>query len=237
MAVPERPEPKFFLRPDAEELGLRGYERRHFPAGSATPVLGEKSTSYIESEAAARRIRRVIPDAKLIFVLRDPVDRALSNYRFSVEHGVETEPLGEAFRLEDERRERFDSTRFSVSPYAYQRRGRYVDYLDVYRRHFPRESMKIVLFERLLSDREELVAVLGFLGVSSHVDLALPERPVNASSKAPGVEASEALLRGLRDRFRQPNRRLARSYDLDLSCWPSAVEPVAVGSADKGAGR
>lgn len=222
MAAPEQPEPKFFLREDAVELGLEGYQR-HFPIGARTSVRGEKSTSYIESEAAARHIRAVLPDARLVFVLRDPVERALSNYRFSVAHGVETADMAEAFLKEDSRRGHYDRERFSVSPFAYLERGMYVRHLDAYRRHFPRERMKLLLFERLIAGEEDLAGLLSFLGVSDDGVPDLPARPVNASPPAPDGEPSDSLRRYLAEVFREPNRELARRYDLDLSRWPSAT--------------
>ena len=47
-----------------------------------------------------------LPRVKLVFILREPTDRAFSNYVWTRMHGHETEELGAALRLEDERRER-----------------------------------------------------------------------------------------------------------------------------------
>src|SRR5262245_37213050 len=91
MAKPFRPEPKFFLDDGAFGRGLDHYDARFFTDDRAR-VRGEKSTSYIESELAIERIASLLPDAQVVVVVRDPVSRAVSNHRFSTEHGVEHLP-------------------------------------------------------------------------------------------------------------------------------------------------
>ena len=86
MAMPAHPEPKFFLRP-----------RRHLEYDQALfsgerPLLAEKSTSYLDTPEAADHLIAAVPDARIICIVRDPVDRALSNYRFSVDNGLEHLP-------------------------------------------------------------------------------------------------------------------------------------------------
>jgi len=101
-AKPVRPEPKFFLKLDEYTEGYAGYLNRYFShvAPSENKVLGEKSTSYIEYPAAAERIKKLIPDIRLIFLLRHPIDRAVSNINFSRMHGYEDAPLGTAILRE-----------------------------------------------------------------------------------------------------------------------------------------
>src|SRR6266576_1930600 len=78
MAKPLWPEPKFFLDDERYPLGLPYYESQFF-SEPETRVRGEKSTSYIESETAAQRIKATLPEAAVLVVLRDPVLRAISN--------------------------------------------------------------------------------------------------------------------------------------------------------------
>jgi hypothetical protein len=136
MAQPVRPEPKFFLVDELFEHGLAYYRERFFPGKPGARLRGEKSTSYMESEIAAQRIARCFPESHILFLLRDPIERAISNYWFSVNNGLESLPLEEAFRREEERWQQYDRSRVSVSPYAYLRRGRYIDFIEVYERYF-----------------------------------------------------------------------------------------------------
>src|SRR5680860_30087 len=82
MAKPVRPEPKFFIREELYNKGLEFYRSTYY-AEAGNKVCIEKSTSYIEYELAAQRISQAFHHAKIIFILRNPVERAISNYRFS----------------------------------------------------------------------------------------------------------------------------------------------------------
>ena len=104
MAQPVRPEPKFFLDERLVAQGKDYYENTYFNERvEATSYLGEKSTSYIESIEAAQRIHSLYPDARILMILRDPVVRAYSNYRFSVAHQLEKLTFMEALVAEPER--------------------------------------------------------------------------------------------------------------------------------------
>src|SRR3954470_9181704 len=146
MAKPLRPEPKFFLDYDRYSLGLDAYDAQLFSDAGAR-VRGEKSTSYIESEVAARRLAAMLPAAPVIVVVRDPVRRALSNYRFSVQHGAEGLAPADAFEQAVAGDRPWDPARFSVSPFEYLARGRYVEYLERFAVHVAREQMHVLVFE------------------------------------------------------------------------------------------
>jgi len=90
MAQPVRPEPKFFLNELLVSKGKKFYEETYFSSHKlGARYFGEKSTSYIESTDAAMRIKKYYPDARILIILRDPVLRAYSNYRFSVVNKLE----------------------------------------------------------------------------------------------------------------------------------------------------
>lgn len=205
MAKPLRPEPKFFLDDARYARGLGHYESELFE--EATRVRGEKSTSYIESDVAAQRIKAMLPGAVIVVLLRDPVVRAVSNYRFSAQNGNEDLPLADALRESATEKREWDASRFSVSPYAYLPRGRYVDYLECFSRHVPREQMHVVLFEELVADAGVVAGLYERLGV----DAAFVPGGLGAVANASEghAETIEPELESwLRDYFREPNRRL-----------------------------
>ena len=72
-----------------------------------------------------------------LVLLRDPVQRALSNWRFSTDHGLETRPVEEALRADLDGEQPWDPAATSVSPFAYVRRGRYADHLPPWTSTFP----------------------------------------------------------------------------------------------------
>jgi hypothetical protein len=219
MAKPLWPEPKFFLDDDRYALGLEYYESEFFPE-RGTRVRGEKSTSYIESEVAAGRITATLPGAPLLVVVRDPVRRAISNYRFSAEHGVEDLPIPEALRPEAGNRA-WDHARFSVSPFAYLARGRYVEYLERLSRCVAPELIRVLVFEELVNDETAIAGIYALLGVDETFRPAEFGSAVNASTTGDQPVGAEIEAR-LRDYFREPNQRLEEFLGRSLP-WPSAV--------------
>jgi hypothetical protein len=219
MAKPFRPEPKFFLDDERCAKGLDFYEEQLFTGN--TRVRGEKSTSYIESERAVQRIVELLPDALVIVVVRDPVDRAVSNHRFSTEHGVEHLPLAEGLRAATGARE-WDRSAYSVSPFAYLERGLYVDYLERVARHVSRERLHVLVFEELVADPDTIAALLTRLGVDPTFRPAALGVAANASAGDGSLDPETESW--LRDYFAEPNRRLAAFLGRALP-WP--VQPDA----------
>src|SRR3954452_13231256 len=100
MARPARPEPKVFCSDEATGRGLSWYRETYFGHAGGELVLGDKSTSYLEDPRAPARAARMLGRPQVVAVLRDPLRRAVSNWRFSTDHGLETRPLAEALRAE-----------------------------------------------------------------------------------------------------------------------------------------
>jgi hypothetical protein len=211
MARPLRPEPKFFLLHDS----LDGY-RALFRGKPGAHVFGEKSTSYMERGDVAERVRALLPDAQVIFLLRDPVERALSNYRFSVESGVETASLEDALR--DEERP-YDRARFSVSPFAYLARGHYTRLLEPWERALGRRQLFIMTFEELLHNPASIAPLLQWLGADPSFAPPVPAQAVNATTM--DVQASDELRRFLIAQYAESNQQLHERYGVDVSHWQS----------------
>jgi hypothetical protein len=214
MAKPLRPEPKFFLDDDLYARGLDYYEERFFDEPSAR-VRGEKSTSYIESEVVAERIMHLLPGAVIVVVVRDPVERALSNYAFTVSAGNEDLPLDDALRASASGERAWDRQRFSVSPYAYLPRGRYIDYLERYGRHVPSEQLYVVVFEELVAGADAIAALYARLGVDPGFRPRRLGDRVNAAERESRPIEKE-LGTWLRDYYREPNQRLTMLLGREL---------------------
>jgi hypothetical protein len=215
MAGPVRPEPKFFITDALYERGIAHYHERYFPDRDRD-WLGEKSTSYIEHPLAAQRIARHFPDALVLFLLRDPVERALSNYRFSVDNGLEPLPLEQALGREPARAAEHAGT--SVSPHAYAGRGHYVRYLDRWREHFPAAQLLPMVSEQVLGSEAAVRALFARLGLDAGVPLRDVALPVNHAS--PPREPVPARVRDrLRGEFQASNRALAERYAVDTGQW------------------
>jgi hypothetical protein len=152
-----------------------------------------------------------------VFLLRDPIERAISHYWFSVENGVETLGMEEAFGREDrENGERWH--RLSMSPFSYLRRGCYVQDVMRYETLFGRDRLHIVLYEELVRDRVAFEGLCRWLGVSEriHSETPVPDRNLRASW---GGAVPAPLWRRLAEYFAEPTAELGARYGLDLRTW------------------
>lgn len=192
MARPARPEPKVFLSEEKSALGHAWYDATYFAHAAGEQVLGEKSTSYLEDPAAARRAAAVLGEADILVMLRDPVQRAVSNWRFSTDNGLEQRPLEEAVTADltgDSAERSWAHTGASVSPYAYARRGRYSRYLAPWMAAFP--GMQVLFLEELQADADGIGEVYAALGVDPSFRPPHANRAVNQSGEEAPVLSAE----------------------------------------------
>lgn len=212
MAKPLVPEPKFFLRPDLYERGLEYYSRTWFASIDAAKRAGEKSTNYLESAEAAERISGCLPDVRLIFVLRNPVDRAFSNFLWSKQNGLEAEDFETALAREEEReREMADHLRYA-RPHALFSRGLYAQHLRPYFACFPRERILILRYEDVASDPGAVAESLHrFLGVLPRPQDGQAQGPLNAAKNEHGARMNLQTRQRLSARYAAANAQL---YDL-----------------------
>ena len=205
MARPSQPEPKVFVSDELTARGLDWYRATYFSHAASEQLLGDKSTSYLDVPQAAARAASMLGRAEIVVQLRDPVARAVSNWRFSKENGLESRPLAQALEDNLEGALPWDPTATSVSPFAYLERGRYVDHLEAWFASFP-DSVHVTF---LHDDLEQ--SSIGSLYAALAVDAE--HRPtglsdvVNASEGEPPPLGAELEAR-LRDYFRDSDERL-----------------------------
>jgi hypothetical protein len=177
------------------------------------PLVGEASPSYILHPLAPQRARDLVPEARLIALLRNPVDRAYSHYQHEVRLGREQLSFEDALDAEEERLrgevERMvgEPTYFSEAwwNYTYVARGRYAEQLERWFAVFPREQLLILSMEELQADTAGTYArVLDFLGARPHELSSYPR--IFDHEYASMDPATRARLEA---QFEEPNRRLA----------------------------
>ena len=119
-----------------------------FDAVKNEKAIGEASPSYIFNEDCPQLIQKYLPDTKIIAVLRQPVERAYSNFLHA--RRANREPISDfkiAFGKEGERKAE------NWSPlYYYKSKGYYTKQLERYYSLFPKENIKILLFEDLIKN-------------------------------------------------------------------------------------
>ena len=219
MAKPARPEPKFFLVDELYTRGIGHYFDTWFAGSDACPAAGEKSTNYLESATAAERIRRHLPDIKLVFILREPSRRAYSNWLWSRMNGMETEEFAAALALEDERERLLPARLRYARPHAYFSRGLYAAMLRPYFALFPRDQILCVKFDTIIGNPCGLADRLHrFIGVTPRGGDAIGLDVVNPSEKR-GQEMPRDALVPLRQRYAAPLRELVELAGPEFAEW------------------
>ena len=199
----------------------RAWYRGNFPVRwSSRGLVGEASPSYLFHPLAPERAAALVPDAKLIAILRNPVERAYSHYQHEVSFGREPLSFEQALEREEERmageleRMRADAAYFSHAwwNYTYLARGHYAEQLERWHAAFPPEQLLVLSNEELSAQPAASYArVLGFLGAEPYELDAYPRIfDRDYPDLRPGTRERLAA------HFAGPNRRLYELLGRDL---------------------
>ena len=220
MAKPIKPEPKFFLIDELYEQGIDYYGQMWFQDTGVHKVYGEKTTNYLEATNVAARIKRNLPNVKLIFVLREPVERAFSNYLWSIKNKMEKEDFETALFLEDKREKELPKNLRYSRPHANFSRGLYADLLKPYFDLFPREHILCLKFEDIAESADSFIKrVHKFLGVSPRLEDGNVLGKINAVDRGDSLRMPDHIRDKLRKAYTEPNRRLALLLGPDFKIW------------------
>ena len=197
----------------------RAWYLAHFPGiqeritGNYRAITFEASPYYMLHPLAPERIMAFNPDMKLIAILRDPVDRALSHYHHEARWGVETLTFEEAIAAELERlagAERLMKKAphhysYHHHHFSYLDRGRYAHYLEPWLEHFPRKHLLVLRSEDLFEAPDPVMnRVFEFLGLPPH---RIPAR----SRRKPAYASMQPELRErLQGYFSRDQKRLEK---------------------------
>jgi hypothetical protein len=204
-----------------------------FRGAGDRPAVGEISHSYLSSPQAPARIAELNPDMRLLVCLREPVDRAFSDYLDLVKNGQYDGPFTAALeqfpRLLD--------------------RGRYATHLQRYLDIFPQEQLHVSLFDDLRTDPQAYAdEVFGFLGVrrlelppadlKNRMPAGTPRSSaVAATAKAMSKLAKRTGLRRLRSRVKRSvvvRQALYRPYKDDRpTVDPTLAAELRLGFVDE----
>jgi hypothetical protein len=239
----------FFDNPINFAKGVDWYEQC-FRGANGAVAIGEKTPSYLwgskyESSAdpsiVPQRVRQVIPHARLIVILRNPVSRAVSHFNYAIRTG-HLSPFSDIDQV-------LTGRQHAVKGRRILDRGLYCRQIERWLEYFPREQMRILVLERDVMQRpsETLVDLCQFLGVDathsfkdahraenqkiSKFELVLKYyappvqrmlRPVLQFLPQQSFAPSPATSAYLTDYFAAENARLENLLGRDLSCWRRA---------------
>jgi hypothetical protein len=195
-----RPHPQVYMAPIKEldffveeanwRRGFKWYVKHFEGAGPQARAVGEASTAYSKYPSVSGvpdRIAAHLPDVRLIYVVRDPIERIRSHYEHRVAVGAERNPLGQA----------------ALQNPIYLECSLYASQIDQYLRCFPRDQLLIITSEGLLHDRMATMrTVYEFLNVEpSYVSETLNQEFYKTGDRAMFAPAAWWLRHRLKKYF------------------------------------
>lgn len=201
--------------------------RKYFPlaaAKQASLLAGEASPYYLFHPQAPKRVAALTPEAKIIVILRNPIDRAYSQYKHSVRAGVEPLSFEDALeaeesRIGDEYARALSEADYEGHPrnplpiYSYKARGRYAEQLHRWFDFFPREQIHIIDFSQFTTNTaSEFERVVSFLGGRT-ADVRLQSQ-YNVDGS--GTKMARATRQSLSEYFRPYNDQLYALLEYDF---------------------
>lgn len=192
--IPKMKEPMYFI-PDIGVKTIDDYLALYSSTKGAQAV-GDASTGYLFDVDSPSKIYGFDKDARIIVVLRNPIDMMFSFWQYMTVSG--NEQLGFIDALQDLERRKSDGFRKTCvgwyANYLYLDRARYANQIKRYFDIFPRNQIKLILFEEMVqSPREILADILGFISVDNN------DVPSLLKANESGIPRS-AFLKKLLDR-------------------------------------
>ena len=230
------------------EQGLPFYRSRYFPHWSGEPVVADGRHRNLFLPWVPSRIHETNPDARLIVLVRNPVERAYSHWWYACNHGQEPKSFPQAIRADLKRIERglrYDteqemhryradieesrqlniSTSVSGACRTYVDTGYYMEQVERYLRLFPPENLLVLVFDDLVRDQ---AATVGRIQKFLNIEPTPPEsiRPEHGEKKepltAPWIRqlANRRLTRRILPWFPDAVRKAMRSLRDCTTSWP-----------------
>ena len=199
LSVPKEP---FFFEAEFEH-GVNYYEEKYFSHWKGEPIIGEARHANLYLPWVPERILQTNPQAKLIVLMRNPTERAFSHWVHLTNATFESLPFADAIRADWERiqsgqlcetAQEMEEHAQLLSPneLGHSGKGLYRTYIDRgyyelqiqrYLKLFPREKMKLILFEDLTNDPNQVVAeVIQFLGLDPDKNRFVKDRWENPAN-------------------------------------------------------
>jgi len=184
-------EPHFFSSDYCKLINFKNVKTRKdylklFENATKEKAVGEASVGYLQATEAPGNISSTIPNAKIIIMLKDPVERFFSHYLMLVRSGSITQDFSEVLT-------KYLNESVSKDPYYYALVGGsyYYDKVRRYLRCFKNEQVKIIIFEEFIENtKQSLQSVFDFLNIDSPVpeninqiynEFALPRNQISLS--------------------------------------------------------
>ncbi len=215
-----------------------GWYKAHFPLRARRTVARlrgrrlltfEATPDYIFDPRAPERAHHLLPEARLVLVLRDPAKRAVSHYHHMRRLGLEPLGIDEAIQGEEGRLAP-EWERIVADPYhratglrrfSYAARGLYAEQIERWLEYFPRDRLLVLRFEDLVADPAPAFdSILDFLGLRRWHPPEFRNYSYVGEADAGYLPPSQATADFLAARFEKPNRHLAELLGEEMR-WDS----------------
>ncbi len=234
-------EPVFF---EAEyDRGTEYYFRHYFSHWRGESIVGESRHRNLYLPHALNHLAAYNPDAKLVTLLRNPTERAISHWWFWRVYGSEPLSLREAIAADLQRiaSDRLDGSRDEFEAYAatldltvpgprrtYVDSGYYERQLSRYMQRYDRGNFRIIIFEDFVADPQRVAEdTCAFLGADPGRLPRVPSAKINPSAPGMNEHVDPQTLALLVEHFRPHNERLETLLGRSLSHWDRPFEAVS----------
>ncbi len=192
-----------------------------FPDNDGSRIRFDVTPIYGFWPPSLGRIHAYNPASRLIFLFRDPFERAWSQWCMEFARGDETLPFAEAIRAGRRRLDGLPRLAPQWRVYSYVERGRYAEQVRRALRYFPPENLLFLRSEDLLSHhRATLARIASFLGIDPFPDIGEKRERPRPTIAFPSIP-TEADRRVVADELRDDLRDFAALTGLDIAAWPS----------------
>jgi hypothetical protein len=216
---PERKELYFFT--EHYHKGMFYYKSKFPLIFGRKFITGEATPDYLLFPGAPQRIYKHFPKAKIVIILRNPSERAYSQYTFqnnsdktraydplSFEEAIELEQSGERYHQKDK-----DSFSYNYKYYSYIARGMYYDQIQRWLLHYPKEQLLVVELGELNDDPKKQVArIFDFIGAENKSLESYEFKPANSSPNK-DKKLSTATKQNLNKLYKSENEKLFKLVD------------------------
>lgn len=163
--MPSCKELHFFNKIDKKS---KNWYSKQFENAQHNQKCGEITPYYLFHDKTPKEIKILLPKVKLIILLRNPVERAISQYYHSYKRGFEILDIQKAFAAEEERMRK--GGEYSHQKHSYIGRSKYIDQLARYEKEFNKDQILIIKSEDMFTQQKKCWKRLtNFLGVKETV--------------------------------------------------------------------
>ena len=205
-----------------DQKQLNHHYQEAFPNWQGQKIVGEATPIYMYLPFVAERIYHYNPQMKLIFLLRDPVERAISHYQMELGRRLEWLPLPLAIALEPYRlrRDRHNlQEKSSLRCHSYVDRGFYAQQIIKMQQYFPAAQMLFIKTSDLRQKHQEVLQnIYNFLGLVDRSLMPEPELVFKQENYLKFHPVGYALTKYyLQQKFRQSNLLLSKTIGWNIS--------------------